>query len=95
MKKYAMILLDYVIDVIEAENPPVYPPDPDGNEVIAMECDDTVQVGDVVVNGVIIGTYVETEPEPTQLDRIEAMVSKSQQDIIDEYTLELVEGGII
>ena len=38
---------------------------------------------------------VEPEPEPTQLDRIEAEVKKSQQDIIDEYTLELVEGGII
>ena len=35
------------------------------------------------------------EPEPSQLDRIEAAVSKSQQDIIDAYTLELVEGGII
>ena len=35
------------------------------------------------------------KPEPTQLDRIEAAVNKSQQDIIDAYTLELMEGGII
>ena len=37
----------------------------------------------------------EPEPEPTQLDRIEEAVNKSQQDIIDEYTLELIEGGVI
>lgn len=44
------------------------------------------------------GVWEEVEqpsPEPSQLDRIEAEVKKSQQDIIDEYTLELVEGGII
>ena len=33
--------------------------------------------------------------EPTQLDRIEKAINKSQQDIIDEYTLELMEEGII
>lgn len=37
----------------------------------------------------------EMEEEPTQLDRIEKAVNKSQQDIIDEYTLELIEGGVI
>lgn len=37
----------------------------------------------------------EIEEEPTQLDRIEEAVNKSQQDIIDEYTLELIEGGVI
>lgn len=40
-----------------------------------------------------------TEPEPTQLDRIESMVAKSQEEIAQEardaYTLELIEGGII
>lgn len=39
------------------------------------------------------------EPVPTQLDRIESMVAKSQEEIaqeaIDAYTLELIEGGII
>lgn len=37
----------------------------------------------------------EFEKEPTQLDRIEEAVNKSQQDVIDEYTLELIEGGVI
>lgn len=39
------------------------------------------------------------EPEPTQLDRIESMVAKSQEEIAqearDEYTLELIENGVI
>lgn len=37
--------------------------------------------------------------EPTQLDRIESMVAKSQEEIAQEardaYTLELIEGGVI
>ena len=39
------------------------------------------------------------KPEPTQLDRIESLVSKSQEQIAQEardaYTLELIEGGVI
>lgn len=35
-----------------------------------------------------------TEPQPTNAD-ILAAVSKSKQDIIDEYTLELIEQGIL
>ena len=62
-----------------------------------------------VIDGVeaITGTHdrpviVETEPtktEPTQLDRIEAAISKSQEEIaneaVDAYTLELIEGGVL
>lgn len=37
--------------------------------------------------------------KPTQLDRIESMVAKSQEEIAQEardaYTLELIEGGVI
>ena len=36
-----------------------------------------------------------TPPEPTQLDRIEEAVNKSQQGIIDAYTLELIEMGVL
>lgn len=35
-----------------------------------------------------------TEPQPTNAD-ILAAVSKSKQDIIDEYTMELIEQGIL
>lgn len=37
----------------------------------------------------------EVVPEPTQLDRIEAAVLQSKQEIIDEYTLELLESGVL
>ena len=44
--------------------------------------------------------WIEIEPVtpvyvPTQLDRIEAAVNQSKQDIIDEYTLELLESGAL
>lgn len=35
------------------------------------------------------------ESQPSQLDRIEAAVNKTQQDIVDEYTLQLIQEGII
>ena len=50
------------------------------------------------------GLWVEVEkipkePEPTQMDRIEMAVLKKNDDIaaaaIDEYTLQLMEGGIL
>mgnify|MGYP006935431565 CR=1 FL=1 len=69
MKKYAMILNDRVIDVVEKDFPPVYPPTPDGYQITAMICDDTVMVGDIVVDGEIIGTAPEPEPaQPTNQD---------------------------
>lgn len=51
-------------------------------------------------NGEWVDVPVEPiEPEPTQLDRIESMVAKSQEEIAQEardaYTLELIEGGVI
>lgn len=49
------------------------------------------------VNGKWVGYTPEPlpEPEPTQLDRIEQAVKMSQQEIIDNYTLTLIEGGVI
>ena len=34
-------------------------------------------------------------PQPTQLDRIESLLSKKEEDIIDNYTLSLINYGII
>lgn len=45
MNKYAMILLNRCIDLIESETIPEYPPDEDGNIVKAIECDDGVKIG--------------------------------------------------
>ena len=63
---------------------------------IELESYDLSVLGKKYNGGVWEEMPVEEIPaEPTQLDRIEAAVNKSQQDIIDEYTLELMEGGII
>nr|DAU66766.1 MAG TPA: hypothetical protein [Caudoviricetes sp.] len=92
MDIYAGILNNTVVIVTKRNQKPIFPPDPFGNEILVLKCDETVQLGDKYVDGKLIGTKV---PELTQLDRIETAVNKSQQDIIDEYTLELIEGGII
>ena len=36
MKHYAMILLNEIVDVFDSEAVPIYPPDPQGNPVIAL-----------------------------------------------------------
>ena len=69
--KYAGVANGRVIIIEEKAIPPKYPPTNDGIEVETVECDETVQLGDVVENGVIVGTYVPKEPQPTQADRIE------------------------
>ena len=104
MATYAMVLSNRVIEVLFNQGEvPYFPPDPSGFEVIAVPCDDTIERG-MNYNpetGEFAEPYDDYEPEPlpdpqpTQLDRIEAAVNKSQQDIIDSYTLELMEGGII
>ncbi len=38
---------------------------------------------------------VELPTEATQLDRIEAAIVKSKEEVIDEYTLQLVQEGVI
>lgn len=91
--KYAGILNDKVIIVKETNVRPHFPNTNDNEEVITVECDDTVQVGDEYINGEIVGTN--TIKKQTQLDRIEEAVSKTRQDIIDEYTLLLIEEGVI
>ena len=46
MKNYAMILQNRVIDVLKnQEVEPYYPPDPSGNPVTAIPCDETVTLG--------------------------------------------------
>ena len=45
MKKYAMILNNLVIDIMESDIPPAFPPDPKGNIGIAVECDDSIKLG--------------------------------------------------
>ena len=98
MKRYAAILLNRVINIEKAEETPQYPPDQEGNKVTAMECDDTVQIGDKVIDGMIVGTYVPKEPEPSETELIQAEILLNQAEIIakqkehDEVLAELLLG---
>ena len=98
--KYAMILLNRVIGIIESETIPVWPPDPQGNPVTAVECGEDIELG--MIYDTESGTFSEYIPPayiPTQLDRIESRLNLSyteaQNQAVDAYTKELIEGGII
>ena len=67
MKIYAMILQTRVIDVLkDQETEPHYPPDPSGNPVTAIPCDDTVTLG--MIYDSETGTFSEyTPPEPESI----------------------------
>ena len=65
MKNYAMILQNRVIDVLkDRETEPYYPPDPSGNPVTAIPCDDTVTLG--MIYDSEIGTFSEYTPPETE-----------------------------
>lgn len=100
MKRYAMILLNNVIGIVEAETIPSWPPDPQGNPVTAVECDGNVELGMVYDEETkTFSEYIPPAYIPTQLDRIEESLktsfSEAQQTAIDKYTEELLEGGIL
>lgn len=100
MQKYAMILLNRVIGVLEDETIPSWPPDPQGNPVTAIECDETVTLGMIYDPETDeFSEYIPPAYVPTQLDRIEERLNLSyteaQEQAVDAYTKELLEGGII
>lgn len=90
MKTYAMILQNRVIDVLkDQETEPYYPPDPSGNPVTAIPCDDTVTLG--MIYDPETGAFSEytppepepvPEPQPTQLDRIEEQLNALTADSV-------------
>lgn len=90
MKTYAMILQNRVIDVLkDRETEPYYPPDPSGNPVTAIPCDETVTLG--MIYDSETGTFSEytppepepiPEPQPTQLDRIEDQLNALTADSV-------------
>lgn len=99
--KYAMILKSRVIDLKESETPPKYPPDAYGNDVTAVECSDNVTIGMIYdeETGIFSEPPEPEPPQPTQLDRIEELAKAKNADIaqsaIDNYTMELIEGGLL
>lgn len=90
MKTYAMILQNRVIDVLkDRETEPYYPPDPSGNPVTAIPCDDTVTLG--MIYDPETGAFSEytppepeptPKPQPTQLDRIEQQLNALTADSV-------------
>lgn len=99
MKNYAMILQNRVIDVLKnQETEPHWPPDPSGNPVTAIPCDDTVTLG--MIYDPETGTFSEyippepeptPDPEPSQLDRIEEQLNALAADSV---TVEKLEAAI-
>lgn len=99
MKTYAMILQNRVIDVLkDRETEPYYPPDPSGNPVTAIPCDDTVTLG--MIYDPETGTFSEytppepepmPEPKPSRLDRIEEQLNALTADSV---TVEKLEAAI-
>ena len=86
--RYAMIMLERVIDTIEADEPPQWGPSPEGDEVTAVERDDSVYIGMLYVNG----EFQEPEmpkPEPAQPYRpttAELAIMETQATIYEEMT---------
>lgn len=93
MKNYAMILQNRVIDVLKnRETEPYYPPDPSGNPVTAIPCDDTVTLGMLYDSETgTFSEYTPPEPEPSQLDRIEEQLNALTADSV---TVEKLEAAI-
>jgi hypothetical protein len=99
MKTYAMILQNRVIDVLKnQETEPHYPPDPSGNPVTAIPCDDTVTLGMIYdPETCTFSEYTPPEPEPmpepkpSQLDRIEEQLNALAADSV---TVEKLEAAI-
>lgn len=89
---YAMICNNRVIEVLTNQKvEPQWPPDPEGNSVIAITCNDAVQKGMVYdpTTGVF-SDYVEPEPiipEPTQLDTIEESQLIIMEALAEQYEL--------
>lgn len=72
------------------------------DKIVLLEDYDTTILGKKYNNGVwedVEQPESEAEPEITQLDRIEAILNEDKNEIIetaiDEYTLELIEQGVL
>ena len=90
MKNYAMILQNRVIDVLKnQEVEPYYPPDPSGNPVTAIPCDETVTLGMIYdPETVTFSEYTPPEPEPTpepQLTETEQAIFHTAINVDDRW----------
>lgn len=84
--KYAMVLLNRVIDIVESEEKPQYPPDIYGNPVIAIETTEETELGMVYNEETgIFSEYFPPKPQPTQLDSIEQTQLLIMEAMADQY----------
>ena len=98
--RYAMILKNKVIDIKESETLPCYPPDEQGNPVLAVECNESIVLGmtySFETNE--FSEYVPLTYVPTQADRIEKMLNSQEISILDtnvnaEYLVCLADLGL-
>ena len=90
--RYAMICNNGVIEILNnQETIPEWPPTPEGYPVIAVECDETVELG--MVYNPETGEFSEYVPEPvkpiipepTQLDNIEESQLVIMEAIAEQY----------
>lgn len=73
MNRYAMVLLNRVIDVVMSDNEVEWPPDMNGNPVFAIPCDDDVTIGMFYENGKFV-TELSPEPDPPISDMEQAII---------------------
>lgn len=79
---YALVLNGIVIDVVEEEKKPSYPPDAYGNPVFAIETKEETKIGMIYDEETgLFSEYVPPVSKPTQLDRIEEQLKKSFDEI--------------
>lgn len=102
--RIAQIINNKVHWIFEAESIPNWPPDPEGNPTVLIDITDYSDISEgwlydgknfIEPETIIIKESEVISQEPTQLDRIEAAVLQSKQEIIDGYTLELLETGAL
>ncbi|WMI82039.1 hypothetical protein [Anaerotignum sp. MB30-C6] len=69
---YAMVLKNRVIDVLlDQEKEPYYPPDPEGNNVLAIPCVDTIAIGmlyDPETGEFMEDVSLQPQPEPRSME---------------------------
>ncbi len=73
--KYAMTLNNRVIDIVNSDITPDYPPSNDGEPIVPIEISEDldIKLGMYYDNEThTFAEYIKPAPEPTQLDRIEA-----------------------
>ncbi len=86
--RYAMIMLERVIDTIEADEPPQWGPSPEGDEVTAVGCDETIHIGMLYVGGVFVDPEVPKPdpPKPYSPTTAELAIMETQATIYEEMT---------